>query len=224
MARMQPWYDEMWKSEGIWSDDPNDPGGETYRGIAHRWHGRDVIWVMIKEYVDHPNFPDVLDGDASIRARHLEFARENYWGKIRGDDYDERASLLANIVCDTRYNMGVEWQREVGRAFQKTLNIWKPEDEARAQVDGFPGANTIALLNRTVVLDEWGSAYLEMVKAMVYKRIESYTRIVQRDERKSGFLWGWIKRALRPLDQMIALCDLTPWQIGDAPPGEPPLA
>ena len=55
-ASFKPAFDATMRNEGGYGNDPQDPGGETYRGIARKFHSKWEGWTTI-DALDHDN-PD----------------------------------------------------------------------------------------------------------------------------------------------------------------------
>ena len=47
MSEFQPALQKVLAHEGGYVNDPDDPGGETYKGIAHNMHSKWGGWVYI---------------------------------------------------------------------------------------------------------------------------------------------------------------------------------
>lgn len=105
--------------EGGYSNDPNDPGGETKFGIAKRYH------------------PD-LDIQSLTIDQAKALYKKGYWDRLNLDDLPER---VAFILFDTAVNCGTV--RAV-KLLQKSLNALQPES-ALAE-DGILGPHTIRVM------------------------------------------------------------------------------
>lgn len=126
--------------EGGYVNDPDDPGGETYKGISRKnwsqWGG----WTFVDS-------KDLNGADAFVR----DFYFEEYWMKAGCDKLEPHAAM---IVFDTAVNMGV------GRALEllKGTSTW--QDYLIARIDKYNNmasrGNNIKFLrgwiNRTISL------------------------------------------------------------------------
>jgi lysozyme family protein len=82
------------KSEGLWSDNPADPGGATMKGITletyRAWKGN--------PHISKDELKNIPDQDVH------DLYKQNYWDKIKGDDLP---SGVDYAVFDASVNMGV---------------------------------------------------------------------------------------------------------------------
>lgn len=95
-------------NEGGYANDPNDRGGETYKGISrnnfHAWSG----WLIIDDYkTKHPDsFKNLLAYDLILQGKVLNFYRANFWNVIMGDQIVSQNT--ADSIYDSAVNMGVK--------------------------------------------------------------------------------------------------------------------
>lgn len=92
--------------EGGYVNDPDDNGGETYHGIARKFHPTWQGWVIIDFQKKKPNFPKNLE-QRKIELEKLkkEFYKQNFWDLVLGDKIKNQK--VANDLYDTAVNMGV---------------------------------------------------------------------------------------------------------------------
>ena len=134
MALFTPAFSLSKINEGGWVNDPNDKGGETYRGIARnfnpKWNGWAVIDSMKKTGVIKKNYTD-----SKLDALAEPFYKDLYWNPIKGDQianqdfanqfYDHTLSGLSRAISMVKavlnkkfgYNLG-----ESGTMDSNTLN------------------------------------------------------------------------------------------------------
>jgi len=177
-------HKEVMGHEGGYANNPDDTGGETYKGVARNHHPRWGGWKYIDgakaQIVRQPaygtgeyaNWARHLNGKlAEINALQqmvLEFYRAEFWKRL-GEVTDQ---ALATWVYDKDVNtgsMGSHW-------LQEALGV---------TVDGCIGPKTIAAANQTDP-----AALLEEMKghATVY-----YLTLAQKP-RQAGFWKSWISR------------------------------
>ena len=71
--------------EGKYSNDKDDPGGETYKGIARNMNKDFEGWGIIDNLRGNGNFPESLEGDNLLQSYVRDFYKKNYWDKFMGD-------------------------------------------------------------------------------------------------------------------------------------------
>lgn len=92
------------KAEGGYVNDPQDPGGETYKGIARKMNSKWDGWIIIDMMKKERNFPANLDGNSQLQEKIKTFYEINYWDKIRGDDISNQH--IAESIFDFAVNAG----------------------------------------------------------------------------------------------------------------------
>jgi lysozyme family protein len=153
--------------EGGYIDDPDDPGGETNKGIT-----MDTFQQCSHELLGidptSQNLKALTDGQAGIIYRAL------YWDKMSGDNFPTQD--LANIVCDFYVNAGTH----ATLLLQRILNSMG----AHVVEDGTIGPACISALNALDNVAVYGQ----------YKqgRVNYYQLLGKRFPR---FLAGWLNRA-----------------------------
>jgi len=106
MADFKIAYQRTSAFEGGYVNDPDDNGGETYCGIARKFHSTWQGWIIIDFQKKKSDFPKNLkDREAELKKLEGEFYKENFWDKIWGDKINNQK--VANDMYDTAVNMGV---------------------------------------------------------------------------------------------------------------------
>lgn len=106
--------------EGLWSDDPRDPGGATMKGVT---------LAVYREYLGRDASKDEL---RNIPDSHLhDLYRSRYWSKVRCDDLPAGVDL---VVFDMAVNSGVG---RAAKILQRCVG---------ATEDGVIGPKTMALI------------------------------------------------------------------------------
>ena len=109
MADFNKAFDKTSMHEGGYVYDPDDAGGETYRGISRKYNPQWIGWETIDK--TRPNIPN-NELDPLVR----QFYKVGYWDINKLDNFPQS---VANEMFDTGVNMGT------GRAakfLQKSLN------------------------------------------------------------------------------------------------------
>lgn len=106
MANFEKALELVLKNEGGYVNDPNDNGGETYKGISRRanpqWSGWKIIDGYKKKYKD---FKKKLDSDNELQKCVKSLYRSNYWNPIKGDDLVHQD--MAEEIFDAAVNFGI---------------------------------------------------------------------------------------------------------------------
>jgi len=100
------------KSEGGYSNDPDDGGGETYKGISRRfwpqWLGWTIIDALKKEskFPKKPTTPNEIEIDVQLQYEVQMFYYEQFWVKIGGDKISNQG--IADLLVDSAVNEGIK--------------------------------------------------------------------------------------------------------------------
>ena len=90
--------------EGGYVDDPQDLGGETYKGISRKanptWSGWEIIDAHKKK--SPSGFKKLLDADKDLQLSVDKLYMSNYWAQVRGCDINSQA--LAEEIFDMAVN------------------------------------------------------------------------------------------------------------------------
>lgn len=106
MAKFIDAYKKVLNNEGIYSNDPDDTGGETYKGISRRanpnWDG----WISIDAIKkSHPTtFKGILKKTPELEKKVQDLYKDKYWDCFELDDVPNQ--LVAEQMFDTAVNQG----------------------------------------------------------------------------------------------------------------------
>lgn len=106
MADFKTAYKKIEAAEGDYCFDPDDAGGETYKGISRRanpnWDG----WISIdaiKKF--HPTtFKGILKKTPELEKKVQDLYKDKYWDCFELDDVPNQ--LVAEQMFDTAVNQG----------------------------------------------------------------------------------------------------------------------
>jgi len=161
-------------NEGSYVNDPDDPGGETYKGIArrrnHNWSG----WVTIDLAKLQNNFPKNLEKNTILQGLIETLYRELYWNKILGDDIF--SSEIASVMFDFAVNAGPR------------TSIKLAQIAIGAEPDGVMGPKTLLKLNEVE-----SEVFLP---TFIVARIARYATICKKRPTSRKYFFGWVLRAL----------------------------
>lgn len=175
--------------EGGYVDDPNDAGGETYRGISRVYHSDWAGWTVIDAAKGAANFPKSLDSNQALNEAVASFYKQQYWNRFMGDAIADQG--IAQEMFDTSVNMGV--QRAV-EFLQQGLNLLNREQKNYADlvVDGKFGRNTLTALQAYLKNDKPG--YL--LKLMNILQGMHYIEYARSKPSQEKYLRGWLNRVV----------------------------
>lgn len=106
MAKFIDAYKKVLNNEGIYSNDPDDAGGETYKGISRKanpnWNG----WISIDAIKKaHPTtFKGILKKTPELEKKVQDLYKDKYWDCFELDDVPNQ--LVAEQMFDTAVNQG----------------------------------------------------------------------------------------------------------------------
>lgn len=105
MADFDKALEEVLKHEGHYSNDPDDPGGATYKGIARNRNSEWQGWIRIDLLRMESGFPDNLLTDNNLNYLVRTLYQVHYWHKIQGDQIKEQR--IGETIFDFAVNAGV---------------------------------------------------------------------------------------------------------------------
>ncbi|HFQ81144.1 MAG TPA: N-acetylmuramidase [Desulfobacterales bacterium] len=174
MADFQTAIKATLKAEGGYVNDPDDPGGETYKGIARHKNAKWPGWVNIDLLKNKKGFPENLEDDADLQAKVYALYEANYWDKIRGDEIEDQD--IAESVFDFAVNSGP-------RTSAKLAQI-----ATGATADGVIGAKTLEKINT-----DDKRAFLA---TFALAKIGRYVSICEKRKESRKYFFGWVRRTL----------------------------
>lgn len=186
MADFQIAHRETMGNEGGYANNPNDRGGETYKGIARHYHPRWQGWPILDRVktgiVNQPKYGTseyfawakhlnkALAVDPMIQKYVLAFYKAEFWDRSHLSEFPSQG--LANLIYDLNVNTGSRGTRWL----QQALGV---ED------DGCVGPATLA-----VVRAANGDSLVEIVK----DKAEAHYKAEAAKPGQAGFLGGWLAR------------------------------
>jgi len=174
MSEFQPALQKVLVHEGGYVNDPDDPGGETYYGIARNIHSKWSGWISIDMCKNQSGFPANLEKDTELQNEIARFYQINFWDKINGDNIQNQ--LVANSIFDFGVNAGVKTSASLAQMV------------VEAQADGVIGPQSLEKLN---AFDPD-----HFLAAFTVAKIARYISIIRKRPTSKKYLYGWITRAL----------------------------
>lgn len=187
MADFKKAFQRTMEYEGGYVNDPDDPGGETYRGIARRRHPEWEGWEEIDRVKTAENFPRSLKDNRELDRSVRRFYKERFWDQFWGDRMPDQG--IADELFDASVNIGVK----VSVTFlQKGLNALNYNASRYNEVreDGIFGEKTLKAL--TIYLENDQSIHL--LKILNILRGARYLELAAMNPTLEKYLKGWLKR------------------------------
>lgn len=160
--------------EGGYVNDPDDLGGETYKGIARNSHGSWPGWKIIDNSKKNKSFPVNLVNDVNLQQLVENFYLDNFWQPLKADQIDNQTS--ADSLFDFAVNTGL------------TTSTRLVQTIVGAKIDGIMGEQTLNKINSM----DFG----HFQAALTVAKIEYYMNIIRKRSTSKKYLFGWITRAL----------------------------
>ncbi len=174
MADFASAFSATMKAEGGYVKDPQDPGGETYKGIARKMNSKWDGWTLIDLAKREQNFPANLDSNLPLQEKIQNFYEVNYWDKIRGDEITDQH--IAECIFDFAVNAGPITSAKLA---QRTVG---------AEADGIIGPATLEKINA-----DDPRAFIALFSL---HKVRYYVEICEHRQESKKFFYGWIKRTV----------------------------
>ena len=180
-------YEKTMGHEGGYTHDPDDAGGETYKGIARKYNPSWEGWAIIDSHKTDSNFPRCLNDFLGLENDVLSFYKTNYWDINKLDNVNNQD--VAEEMFDTGVNMGI------GRAakfLQRSLNYLNRNGSLYDEltVDGAIGPASLNALN--IVLDDGDQKVLLIM--MNVCQGQHYMNYMDSNPVQKKYARGWFRR------------------------------
>ena len=160
--------------EGGYVNDPDDPGGETYKGVARKINSKWEGWTTVDMLRRQAGFPANLDKDVALQEAVTDFYRVVFWDKMKGDQIDDQT--VANSIFDFAVNAGLSTSVSLA---QMVVNVG---------ADGVIGSQSLTAIN-SYDPDHFLASF-------TVAKIARYISIVKKRPTSRKYLYGWVCRAL----------------------------
>ena len=186
MANFKEAYEKTMGHEGGYANDPDDAGGETYKGIARVYNPSWPGWLSIDAAKTQPNFPGSLDSDMMLQASVGLFYKAKYWDVNRLDD-PAFVQAIAEEMFDTGVNMGIS---RAGKFLQKSLNYLNRNGSLYEElvVDGKIGPASLDALKKCSGDERVLLAMLNTLQG------QHYMNYMDSNPTQKKYARGWFKR------------------------------
>lgn len=188
MADFNQSFKQTMGHEGNYSIDPDDAGGETYCGIARKFHPQWDGWPLIDNHKENNiNFPAILKTDIQLQDKVRTFYKQTFWDRFLGDHIPDQP--IAGELFDTGVNLGT---RRAVSFLQEGLNVLNRNGVLYddIMVDGAFGPNTLRTLKTCLARDD--SGYL--LKIMNILQGMHYINYMKQAPVQEKYARGWLNR------------------------------
>lgn len=187
MADFEKAYRITMAHEGGYVDDPDDAGGETYKGISRKYNPSWFGWDVIDSYSSDDDFPQCLNNDGELQEYVMDFYKEHYWDVNRLDEIDSQ--MIATEMFDTGVNMGV---RRASKFFQEALNYLNRNEKNFTDlvVDGVIGPATFNAFDYIMRYDDVDV----LMTIMNVLQGQHYLNYMKKSPTQEKYARGWFKR------------------------------
>ena len=174
MANFEKAYRLIIANEGGYVNDPDDPGGETYKGIARKKQPDWVGWTNIDLMKKQPHFPDSLDNMMDLQSEIVRFYKVIFWDKVGGDQINDQD--IANSIFDFAVNSGV------------STSVGLAQVVVGSNSDSVIGPKTIQAINCFQPN--------HFIAAFNIEKCRKYISICKKRPDSHKYFFGWIDRAV----------------------------
>jgi len=178
MADFEISVGQLLELEGGYVNDPQDPGGETFRGLSRKNWPTWIGWSKLDQHKLLPGFPDTLRDDTRLSAMVKAFYSEQFWDPLWGQINSQE---LSNKLLDMSVNMG---KATAVALVQVSLGFLS---NSPIVTDGIFGPRTLDFLN--------GMNEQKLLHELRVRAVKRYHDIVVANPVSEKFLLGWFRRA-----------------------------
>lgn len=165
--------------EGVYSNDPRDPGGETVLGIARKRHPDWPGWRRVDALRAADGWPAILERDVALQEQVRRFYYDEFWRRLEEIEIVVGEAVAAKAF-DASVNVG-------SRRAIELLQCALAAVGERIDLDGIAGTQTLTAAART------GIEALPLFRAAL---AGYYTGLAAGNPNLKPFLNGWRRRAL----------------------------
>lgn len=106
MAEFAKAYKKLEVAEGGYVNDPDDAGGETYKGVSRRANPNWIGWIILDDLKKHhpKTFSSIAKKTPQLEKAVQDLYKKNYWDCFNLDDFKSQA--IAEQLFDSCVNTG----------------------------------------------------------------------------------------------------------------------
>lgn len=176
--------------EGGYANDPDDSGGETYCGIARKYHSGWSGWIIIDKIKETRSIKvNEIISDTILKDQVLEFYKIKFWNVNSLDRI--HSQKISNELFDTGVNMGTG---TAAKFLQEAANLLNKNGRRHSDlvVDGKIGSKTISTINGVYCASK--RLELALLKTLNGLQFMKYVNICRRKPSQKKFFYGWLNR------------------------------
>lgn len=174
-------YAATMKNEGGYANDPDDRGGETWRGIARKFWGSWPGWKIIDQIklTKPASLNTALTANTALADMVVEFYKQNFWDPLKLDQIEcaQTGLQLFDISVNSGTTRGAKMLQEAVNHFRANNPI---------AVDGMVGPGTLAAANSI--------GHQQLYDQINVLRAAFYEAIIARDPSQAKFRKSWFSR------------------------------
>lgn len=199
MADFSMSYGKTMLFEGAYSNDPNDRGGETWKGIARKMHPSWKGWTLIdkaKSRISVGDLNSVLNDDQGLEIMVQDFYKTEFFEKLQLDRIGEQE--IVDELFDTAVNQGKETS---GKYFQAALNLLNNNQKHYSDIkeDGNIGEVTLKAYRAYMLTASFPSRskqrnVMTLLKAINFFQLSRYVDLCRRNPGQEIYFYGWVNR------------------------------
>lgn len=179
-------YAVTMKNEGGYANDPDDRGGETWRGIARKFWGSWPGWKIIDQIkqTKAPSLNTALAANTQLAGMVLEFYKKNFWDPLKLDQIEcaQTGLQLFDISVNSGTSLGA-------KMLQEAVNHFRADNPI--VVDGKVGPGTLTAANSI--------GHQQLYEKINVLRAAFYEAIIARDSSQAKFRKSWFSR-IKPFE------------------------
>ena len=175
MATFLPALQKVLAHEGGYVNDPDDPGGETYKGVARAMHSKWSGWVRVDIAKNKSVFPANLEKDTELQNEVAQFYQVNFWDALSADNIESQ--LVADSIFDFAVNAGLKTSASLAQMV------------VEAETDGVIGFESLEKIN--------AFNPEHFLAAFTVAKIARYIAIIKKRPESKKYLYGWVSRTLQ---------------------------
>lgn len=187
MADFYQAYQKTMGHEGGYANDPDDVGGETYKGVARNYHPNWSGWSIIDASKGSDTFEEDLKNNAELQDSVKNFYKVNFWDVNLLDNFVSQN--IANEMFDTGVNMGVT---RAAKFLQRALNYLNKNSILYDDLvdDGKIGKLTLGALDIIMNMGDEKVLY----KILNILQANHYLEYMTKSPNQEKFARGWFSR------------------------------